>query len=69
MDLSVDNATNIKGSDLGVILGEPDGVLIEQSLRLSFKVTNHQVEYEALKEGMLLVKEMGVQSLIAKSDS
>ena len=47
----------------------PNGVLIEQALRFAFRASNNQVEYEALIAGMLLAKEMGAQSLLAKSDS
>jgi len=56
-------------SHQGVILEGPNGLLIEQALRFVFKANNNQVEYEALIAGMLLAKEMGVQSLLAKSDS
>jgi len=44
-------------------------LLIEQALRFSFKASNNQVEYGALIAGMLLTKEMGAKSLLAKSDS
>ena len=44
-------------------------MLIEQALRFAFKVSNNQAEYEALIAGMLLAKEMGAQSPLAKSDS
>jgi len=47
----------------------PNGVLIEQALRFAFKASNNQAEYEALIVEMLLAKEMGAQSLLAKSDS
>ena len=47
----------------------PNGILIEQALRFAFKASNNQAEYEALIAGMLLAKEMGPKSLIAKSDS
>ena len=47
----------------------PNGVLIEQALRFAFKASNNQTEYEALIVGMLLAKEMGARSLLAKSDS
>ncbi|MCI04575.1 gag-pol polyprotein, partial [Trifolium medium] len=56
--LSVDGASNIRGSGAGVVLEDPDGVLIEQSLRFSFKASNNQAEYEALIAGMKLAKEM-----------
>ncbi|XP_027916049.1 uncharacterized protein LOC114175492 [Vigna unguiculata] len=40
--LSVDGASNQKGSGAGVVLEGPGGVLIEQSLRFSFKASNNQ---------------------------
>ena len=40
-----------------------------QSLRFAFKASNNQAEYEALIAGMLLAREMGARSLVAKSDS
>jgi hypothetical protein len=40
--LSVDGASNIRGSGAGVVLEGPDGVLIEQSLRFAFKASNNQ---------------------------
>ena len=43
--------------------------MIEQALRFAFKASNNQAEYEALIAGILLAKEMGAQSLLAKSDS
>ncbi|GAU27362.1 hypothetical protein TSUD_55150 [Trifolium subterraneum] len=67
--LSVDGASNIRGSGAGVVLEGPDGVLIEQSLRFAFKASNNQVEYEVLIAGMRLANEMEVADLRAKSDS
>jgi len=67
--LSVDGSSNQQGSGDGVILEGPNGVLIEQSLRFAFKASNNQAEYEALIAGMLLAREMGARSLMAKSDS
>ncbi|XP_068474809.1 uncharacterized protein [Phaseolus vulgaris] len=67
--LSVDGSSNQQESGAGVILEGPNGVLIEQSLRFAFKASNNQAEYEALIVGMLLAREMGARSLMAKSDS
>jgi hypothetical protein len=67
--LSVDGASNIRGSGAGVVLEGPDGVLIEQSLRFAFKASNNQAEYEALLAGMKLAKEMDITDLKAKRDS
>jgi len=67
--LSVDGSSNQQESGAGIVLEGPNGVLIEQALRFAFKASNNQAEYEALIAGMLLAKEMGVHSLLAKSDS
>ena len=66
---SVDGSSNQQGSGVGIILEEPNGLLIEQALRFAFKPCNNQTKYEALIVGMLLAKEMGVKSLVVKSDS
>ena len=65
----MDGSSNQQGSGAGIILEGPNGVLIEQALRFAFKGSNNQTEYEVLFSGMLLAKEMGAQSLLAKSDS
>ena len=67
--LSVDGSSNQQGSGAGIILEGPNELLIEQALRFAFKASNNQTEYEALIAGILLAKEMGAQSLLAKSDS
>jgi len=67
--LYVDGSSNQQGSGAGVILGGPDGLLIEQALRFAFKASNNQTEYEVLIVGMLFAKEMGAKGLLAKSDS
>ncbi|XP_068498135.1 uncharacterized protein [Phaseolus vulgaris] len=66
--LSVDGSSNQLGSGVGVILEGPNGVLIEQSQRFTFKASNNQAEYNALIISILLAKEMGAKVLMAKSD-
>ncbi|XP_068477030.1 uncharacterized protein [Phaseolus vulgaris] len=67
--LSLDGSSNQQGNGAGVILEGPNGLLIEQALRFAFNASNNQAEYKALIAGMLLAKEMGAKSLLAKSDS
>ena len=55
--LSVDGFSNQQGSEAGIILEGPNGLLIEQALKFAFKVSNNQAEYETLVAGMLLAKE------------
>ena len=52
-----------------MVLEGPNGLLIEQALRFAFKASNNQAEYKTLIAGMLLAKEMGGRSVLAKSDS
>ena len=66
---SVDGSSNQQGSRVGVLLEGPNGLLIEQAMWFVFKASNNQTKYETLIAGMLLAKEMGVKSLLAKSDS
>jgi len=67
--LSVDGSPNQQGSGASIILKGPNGLLVEQALRFAFEASNNQAEYEALIARMLLAKEMGAKSLLAKSDS
>ncbi|RDX83770.1 Gypsy retrotransposon integrase-like protein 1, partial [Mucuna pruriens] len=67
--LYVDGSSNKKDSEARIILKGPDEVLIEQSLRSSFKASNNQAEYEALLVRIRLEKELGVARLTIKSDS
>jgi len=44
----MDEASYVKGCGAKVVLESPHGLQIEQSLRFVFKMSNNQVEYEAL---------------------
>ena len=65
----VDDATNQRGSGVGIVLVSPKKLTIEKSLRLGFSTTNNEVEYEALLEGMSMVQRMGGKSIKMFSDS
>jgi len=67
--LFVDEASNIKGNGVAIILEELSRLILEQSLCFNFKVTNNQVEYKALIARLGLAKEIRASQLIAKSDS
>ena len=54
-EVYVDEASNQKGSGVGLVLMSPKKVVIEKSLRLDFSATNNEAEYEALLEGMAMV--------------
>ena len=58
----VDEASNQKGSGVGLVLISLEKVVIEKSLRLDFSATNNEAEYETLLVGMAMVQRMGGNS-------
>ena len=65
----MDRASNVKGSRATIILEGPDNVTLEQALKLNFKVSNNQAEYEALIVGLKPIKEVGAKKLRCYTDS
>ena len=65
----VDDATNQRGSEVGLVVVSPEGNIINKSLRLGFSTTNNEVEYEALLVGMVMVQKMGGRTIKVFSDS
>ena len=53
----------------GVILEGLGSIVVEHSLCFNFQTTNNQVECGAFIVGLKLVKDIGVKSFIARSDS
>ncbi len=65
----MDGASNAKGSGIGVVIITPDETVIEQSIRLDFKTSNNEAEYEAVLAGLNSAKTLGAQQLIVHCDS
>ena len=68
-ELYVDEATNQRGSGVGLVLVSPEKVTIEKSLRLSFSAMNNEAEYEVLLMGMAIVQKIGGKVVKVFSDS
>ncbi|XP_015961768.1 uncharacterized protein LOC107485744 [Arachis duranensis] len=67
--LFVDGASNPQGSGAGILLESPEGIILEHSLRFSFKASNNQAEYEALVAGLRLAIDLHIASLKVYCDS
>uniref|UniRef100_A0A2N9FUL1 RNase H type-1 domain-containing protein n=1 Tax=Fagus sylvatica TaxID=28930 RepID=A0A2N9FUL1_FAGSY len=65
----VDGASNAKGSGTGVVIITPDETVIEQSIRLDFKTSNNEAEYEAVLAGLKSAKTLRARRLIVYCDS
>ena len=51
-ELMVDDLSNQRGVGIGMVLKSPHREIFEQSLKLSFKMSNNEAEYEALINGL-----------------
>nr|XP_025703449.1 uncharacterized protein LOC112805264 [Arachis hypogaea] len=67
--LFVDGASNPQGSGAGILLESSDGIVLEHSLRFSFKASNNQAEYEALIAGLKLAADLNITNLTILCDS
>lgn len=55
---SLEEASNLKGNEVRVVLEGPRDILIKQLLQFKFTLINEQEECEALITRMILTKEM-----------
>ena len=67
--LSVDGATNAKGSEAGVILTSPEGIDIEYALKFRFQASNNEAKYEAIIAGQSLSHSLEIDQFEVCSDS
>ena len=54
----VDRVSNAQGAGIGIVLISPEGVRLECSLRLGFRVSNNETEYEVLIVGLKVAKKL-----------
>ncbi|XP_077222096.1 uncharacterized protein LOC143855935 [Tasmannia lanceolata] len=67
--LHVDGSAGQTGRGAGVVLHGPEGFMLEYALRLDFKASNNEAEYEAFLAGLSLAMELGAGKLKVYSDS
>ena len=67
--LFMDGSSNQRGCGAGFVLQTPLIEQIEYAIRIGFKATNNEAEYEALVAGLRVATELGVKSLDAFSNS
>ncbi|XP_077249258.1 uncharacterized protein LOC143888721 [Tasmannia lanceolata] len=67
--LHVDGSASKTGRGAGVVLHGPDRFTAEYALRLDFKASNNEAEYEALLAGLSLAAELSAGKLKVYSDS
>ena len=65
----MDGASNSKGSGAGIVLVSPEGLVLEQAVRLKFSTSNNEAEYEALLIGLKTAKKLSASHLQVFCDS
>uniref|UniRef100_A0A2N9GJR4 RNase H type-1 domain-containing protein n=1 Tax=Fagus sylvatica TaxID=28930 RepID=A0A2N9GJR4_FAGSY len=68
-ELFVDEASNSKGSGAGIVLVSPEGLILEQAIRLKFSASYNEAEYETLLIGLKTAKKLGASHLQIFCDS
>ncbi|XP_075083386.1 uncharacterized protein LOC142167128 [Nicotiana tabacum] len=66
--LFTDEASNIKGSELGIVLIMPSGETLRQAI-MTVHLTNNEAEYEALIAGLQLALRLDFEVIKIKCDS
>ncbi|XP_076948517.1 uncharacterized protein LOC143620795 [Bidens hawaiensis] len=67
--LFTDGASSGEGSGAGLKLINPNGQEFTNAIKLNFKSTNNEAEYEAFLAELRIVKKLGVKFLEARVDS
>ena len=65
----VDGSSTRKNGGAGVLLITPSREELSSSLRLGFKTTNNEAEYEAVIAGLGMALELGTESMEIQSNS
>jgi ribonuclease HI len=64
-----DGSLNLEGAGAGVLLISPTGEQLKYVLQIFWKVSNNEVEYEALLHGLRLAASLGIKRLLVYSES
>jgi ribonuclease HI len=67
--VNVDGSANKRCGGAGMIVKTPEGQGLRYTIRLGFKVTNNEAEYEVVIAGLAIAAELGVQNIEVRSDS
>jgi ribonuclease HI len=60
----VDGSSNTKGSGVGILIENDEGVAVKSSLKFEFPASNNQAEYEACLAGIRAAKECSDSQLV-----
>ena len=59
----VDGVSSTMGDGVGIVIITPEGIRLERSFRLGFKVSNNEAEYEALIAELKTAFDLGARDV------
>ncbi|XP_075640288.1 uncharacterized protein LOC142612042 [Castanea sativa] len=59
----VDSASNAARAGVGIVAITPEGIKLEHSFRLGFRVSNNEAEYEVVLAGLRVVSDLGAKEV------
>ena len=65
----VDGVSSVMGAGAGIVIVTPEGIRVQHSFKLGFKVSNNEVKYEALLARLRVALSLGATDLEVYSDS
>ena len=65
----MDGTSNARGSRIEVVMVSPKGIRVKKSLRLGFRASNIEAEYEALIAGLRAAQELEAKEVEVVSNS
>ncbi|GFP85717.1 pol polyprotein [Phtheirospermum japonicum] len=67
--LYTDGSTMTSGAGMGIVLTSPGGENLEFAIKLGFKASNNETEYEAVLQGVKMASDLGERKVCAYIDS
>ncbi|XP_019157296.1 PREDICTED: uncharacterized protein LOC109153863 [Ipomoea nil] len=68
-EVATDGSSSRKGSGGGVVITSPEGFKVYYALIYQFSPTNNEAEYEAFVAGLQFARDLGAESVRARTDS
>ena len=67
--IDTDGLSTQKGGGASIVITFPEKDVLKYGVQLKFSITNNKVEYKALLTGLRIVRALGPENIVLKSDS
>ena len=67
--INTDGSSTQHGGEAGIVITSLENNVLEYRVQLKFPITNNEAEYEALLASLRIMRALGAQKIVLKSDS